>query len=214
MNAERENLISEDAFAPLHRGEIYDPGIPEIMEKQLTYLDDVFTYNQIPPSNLAERRAQLESMFAEFGEDSYIEAPFYSNMGARHCHFGRAVYANFGLCLVDDSHIYVGDHTMIGPNVVIATAAHPICPDLRLKNLQYNLPVEIGRNCWIGASAVILPGVKIGDGSVIGAGSIVTRDIPAGVVACGNPCRVLREIGPEDRLFYAHGREIDPGLFD
>ena len=97
---------------------------------------------------------------------------------------------------------------MIGPNVTIATAGHPISPRLRERVYQYNVPVHIGRNCWIGAGAVILPGVTIGDHSVIGAGSVVTKDIPAGVVAVGNPCRVLREIGPHDEEYYFKDRRI------
>lgn len=88
------------------------------------------------------------------------------------------MYANFNLTLVDDTHIYVGDYTMIGPNVTIATAGHPILPELREKAYQYNAPVHIGRNCWLGAGVVVLPGVTIGDNTVIGAGSVVTKDIP------------------------------------
>ena len=123
----------------------------------------------------------------------------------------KNVYANFNLTLVDDTHIYVGDGTMFGPNVVVATAGHPILPNLRgSAPLQYNLPVHIGKNCWIGAGALILPGVSVGDNTVIGAGSVVTKDIPANCVAVGNPCRVLREINEHDREYYFKGRKI-PG---
>mgnify|MGYP003302768806 CR=1 FL=1 len=113
------------------------------------------------------------------------------------------------VCIADDTHIYVGDYTMIGPNVVLATAGHPILPPLREKAFQYNVPVHIGRNCWIGAGAVILPGVTIGDNTVIGAGSVVTRDLPANVVAVGKPCRVLRPISEHDREFYFRDKKID-----
>ena len=109
-------------------------------------------------------------------------------------HLGKKVYANFNLTLVDDTHIYIGDYTLMGPNVTICTAAHPLDPDLREKALQYNKPVHIGRNCWIGAGVIILPGVTIGDNTVIGAGAVVTKDIPANVVAYGNPCRVQKEL--------------------
>ena len=151
----------------------------------------------------------LRKMFAEIGEGCYIEPPLHTNMGGHHVHFGNNVYANFGLTLVDDTHIYVGDNTMFGPHVTVATAGHPIDPHLREKGLQYNMPVSIGRNCWIGAGAVILPGVTIGDNVVIGAGSVVTKDIPANVVAVGNPCRVLREISNHDRIYYFKDRKID-----
>ena len=115
----------------------------------------------------------------------------------------------FGLTLVDDTHIYVGDYTMFGPHVTVATAGHPIAPGLREKGMQYNMPVRIGRNCWIGAGAVILPGVTIGDNVVIGAGSVVTKAIPDNVVAVGNPCRVLREVGEHDRIYYFKDRKIE-----
>ena len=112
--------------------------------------------------------------------------------------------------MVDDTHIYVGDCTKFGPNVTVATAGHPIHPPLREKAQQYNLPVRIGRNCWIGAGAVILPGVTIGDNTVIGAGSVVTKDIPANVVAVGNPCRVMRPIGEHDAIYYYKDRKLEP----
>jgi galactoside O-acetyltransferase len=153
-------------------------------------------------------------MLGDCGEGTYIEAPFYANFGGRHCHFGKRVYANYNLTCVDDTHIYVGDYTMFGPNVTIATAGHPILPELRRKGLQYNMPVRIGENCWIGAGAVIMPGVTIGDNTVIGAGSVVTRDVPPGVVAVGNPCRVLREVGERDRVYYYKDREIDHGEWE
>ena len=109
-------------------------------------------------------------------------------------HFGKNVYANFNLTLVDDSHIYIGDYTMIGPNVTIATAGHPLLPELREKGYQYNKQIHIGRNCWLGAGVIVVPGITIGDNVVIGAGSIVTRDLPSNVVAVGNPCKILRKI--------------------
>ena len=115
-------------------------------------------------------------------------------------HFGRNIYVNFNLTLVDDTHIYVGDNTMIGPNVTITAASHPIDPDLRSgSGLHSNLPVRIGRNCWIAAGVTILSGVTLGDNSVIGAGSVVTRDIPPDVLALGVPCRVVRPVKNSDR---------------
>ena len=115
---------------------------------------------------------------------------------------------------MDDTHIYIGDCTMLGPNVVIATAGHPIDPELRSQGLQYNMPVHIGKNCWLGAGVIVMPGVTIGDNTVIGAGSVVTKDIPSGVVAVGNPCRVLREVGERDRMFYYKHRRIPEEFFE
>lgn len=193
----------------LHTGAIYDPNDPEIMNEQRKYLDRLYDFNQTRPTELGKREKLLKKMFAEIGIGCYIEPPLYTNMGGRHVHFGSNIYANFGLTLVDDTHIYVGDNTKFGPHVTVATAGHPIDPQLRSKALQYNMPVSIGRNCWIGTGAIILPGVTIGDNTVIGAGSVVTRDIPANVVAVGNPCRVLREISNHDRIYYYKDRKID-----
>ena len=193
----------------LHTGELYLPGDKEIQKEQLACLDRLHAFNRLLPSQQKEKEALLREMFAEMGEDCYIEAPLYSNFGGRHVHFGSHIYANFGLTLVDDTHIYVGDYVMFAPHVTVVTAAHPILPALREKEYQYNAPVHIGRNCWLGTGTVVLPGVSIGDGSVIGAGSVVTRDIPAGVVAVGSPCRVLREISGRDREFYFRDRKIN-----
>lgn len=190
-------------------GELYLPDGEEIMNEQLQCLDKLYDFNQTRPTQLDKREKMLKEMFAEIGENCYIEPPLHANWGGAHCHFGKNVYANFNLTLVDDSHIYVGDYTMIAPNVVIATAGHPILPELREKAYQYNMPVHIGRNCWIGAGALIMPGVTIGDNSVIGAGSVVTKDIPANVVAVGNPCRVMREINEHDREYYYKNKKID-----
>ena len=185
----------------LHTGELYLPDDEEIMKEQLQKLDRLYDFNQIRPTELDKRARMLKEMFAEIGENCYIEPPLHANFGGAHVHFGKNVYANFGLTLVDDTHIYVGDYTMLGPNVVIATAGHPILPELREKAYQYNMPVRIGRNCWIGAGAILLPGVTIGDNVVVGAGSVVTKDLPSGVVAVGNPCRVLREVNEHDREY-------------
>lgn len=192
----------------LHSEQIYNPGDPQIMTEQLRCLDKLYDFNATRPTELEKRKALMQEMFAEVGEGCYIEPPLHSNFGGRHVHLGNYVYANFGLTLVDDTHIYIGDNTMLAPNVVIATAGHPIAPELRLEGYQYNLPVHIGKNCWLGAGVLVMPGVTIGDNTVIGAGSVVTRDIPANVVAVGNPCKVLRPIGDRDRQFYYRDRQI------
>lgn len=193
----------------MHTGELYLPGDEEIMREQLKRLDRLYDFNSTRPTEMEKREALLKQMFAEIGDGCYIEPPFHANFGGGHVHFGKNVYANFGLTLVDDTHIYVGDYTMFGPNVVVATAGHPILPELREKGYQYNMPVHIGKNCWIGAGAIIVPGITIGDNVVIGAGSIVTKDLPSNVVAVGNPCKVLREVNEKDREFYFKGRKID-----
>ena len=193
----------------MHSGQIYCPSDLQIMAEQTLCQEKLYDFNQTRPLELEKRMALLKEMFAEIGEGCYIEPPLHSNFGGHHVHFGNFIYANYNLTLVDDTHIYVGDHTMFGPNVTIATAGHPICPELREKGLQFNMPVRIGRNCWLGAGVIVMPGVTIGDNVVIGAGSVVTKDIPSNVVAVGNPCRVLREVGPKDQEFYYKDRKIN-----
>lgn len=190
-------------------GDLYLPDGDDVMNDQLLCMEKLYDYNATRPLEGKKRTQLLKEMFAEIGEDCYIEPPLHANWGGHHVHFGKRVYANFNLILVDDSHIYVGDYTMIGPNVTIATAGHPILPELREKNYQYNIPVHIGKNCWLGAGVIVLPGVTIGDNTVIGAGSIVTKDIPSNVVAVGNPCKVLREINEHDKEYYYKDRKIE-----
>ena len=196
----------------MHKGELYLPGDPEILEEQFRRLDLLYEYNHTLPSNQRRKAELLREMLAEVGEDCYIETPLFANWGGKHVHFGKCVYGNFNLTLVDDTHIYVGDYTMMGPNVTIATAGHPILPELREQQYQYNAPVHIGKCCWIGAGAIILPGVTIGDNVVVGAGSVVTQDLPSNVVAVGNPCRVLRPVGQRDREYYFKDRKIPEDL--
>ncbi len=193
----------------MHTGELYLPGDEEIMKEQLACLEKLYDFNATRPSEFQKREELLKDMFSEIGEGCYIEPPFHANWAGKHCHFGNYVYANFNLTIVDDTHVYVGDGTMFGPNVTIATAGHPILPELRAKAYQYNMPVHIGKNCWIGAGAVILPGVSIGDNVVIGAGSVVTKDIESDVVAVGNPCKVLRKVGDRDKEYYFKDRKIN-----
>jgi len=196
-------------YEKLHSGDLYLPGDDEIMKEQLICLDKLYDFNMTRPTEFDKREKLLCEMFAEIGEGCYIEPPLHANWGGHHVHFGKNVYANFGLTMVDDTHIYVGDNVMFGPNVVLATAGHPILPELRVKQYQYNMPIHIGKNCWIGAGAILLPGITVGENTVIGAGSVVTKDIPANVVAVGNPCRVLREIGEHDKEFYFKNRKIN-----
>ena len=145
----------------MHSGELYLPNDKDIMAEQQLCLEKLYDFNATRPTEYEKREKMLKEMFAEIGDGCYIEPPFHSNWGGKHCHFGKNVYANFNLTLVDDTHIYIGDYTMIGPNVTVATAGHPILPELRKKGYQYNFPVTIGKNCWIGAGSVIVPGITI-----------------------------------------------------
>lgn len=190
-------------------GRIYPPDDDSIMEEQSVCLELLYDYNATRPHETARREELLKKMFAEIGDNCYIEPPLHANWGGRQVHLGNSVYANFNLTLVDDGEIFIGDNCMFAPNVTIATAGHPIEPELRRQAMQFNIPVRVGNNVWVGAGAVLLPGVTIGDNTVIGAGSVVTKDIPPNVIAVGNPCRVLREIGQHDREYYYKNRRID-----
>lgn len=198
----------------LHTGELYLPGDEAIMEEQKKCLERLYDFNRTRPGEMEKRQEMMKEMFAEVGENCYIEPPFHANFGGAHIHLGKNVYANFNLTCVDDTHIYIGDYTMFGPNVTVATAGHPLLPSLRERGYQYNMPVHIGRNCWIGAGAIILPGITVGDNVVIGAGSIVTKDLPSNVLAVGNPCRILREINDHDKEYYFKNRKIQWDLLE
>ncbi|EPC8669155.1 sugar O-acetyltransferase [Vibrio vulnificus] len=192
----------------MHQQKIYFCDDESVALEQQACLEILYDFNRTRPSEMEKRTAILRDLLADVGENCYIEPPLRANWG-KHTHLGNNVYANFNLTLVDDTHIYIGNSVMIAPNVTIATAGHPIDPELRRKVAQFNIPVHIKDNVWIGANSVVLPGVTIGENSVIGAGSVVTKDIPANVVAVGNPCRVLRPIGEHDRRYFYRDKVID-----
>ena len=185
----------------LRSGELYSCIDPELQQRQQECLEVLYDYNHSRPGEAKRRVELLNKPLANMGENCYIEPPLHANWGC-HTHLGNNVYANFNLTLVDDTDIYIGDSVMLGPNVVLATAGHPVDPELRRLVYQFNQPIHIGNNVWLGAGVIVLPGVTIGDNSVVGAGSVVTKDIPANVVAVGNPCRILREINEHDREYY------------
>lgn len=192
----------------MHNGNLYLPMDQSILKAQEAAQELQYDYNQTRPGDHDKRAELLSQMFAEIGEETYIEPPLHANWAGHFMHFGSHIFANYNLTAVDDTHIYVGDHTMFGPNVILAAGTHPVLPELREKEYQYNLPIKIGRNCWLGAGAIVLPGVTIGDNTVIGAGSVVTKNVPANVVAVGNPCRVMRAINARDHEYYDRQRKI------
>lgn len=199
----------KEILSRMHSGQLYNCYDEELLKEQVQCLDHVHAYNLLRPSQQKEKQELMKKMFAELGEGCYLETPFYANWGGKHVHLGKGVYANFHLTLVDDTHIYLDDYVMIGPNVTICTATHPIDPTLRQQQIQYNKPVHLHKNVWVGANVMIMPGVTIGENSIIGAGSVVTKDIPANVVAFGNPCVVYREINENDKKFYDGNKMID-----
>lgn len=180
-----------------------------IIDEQYSYQDELALYNRTLPSEHEKRRQILTRIMAEVGEGCTIDTPVHANWGLHNVHFGNNIYCNAMVSFVDDADIYIGDYCMIGPGTVFATAGHPVHTRLRELRYVYNLPIRVGRNVWIGSGVQIMPGTTIGDNSVIGAGSVVTKDIPANVIAVGSPCHVLREIGERDCKYYYRNYELD-----
>ena len=209
-------MKKEQIDAIAFSGEIYDPNTPAIVLHQERVKRWIARYNKLGTSPLATLRKVklLNKIFGAIGKESWVEPPLHANFGGRHVFVGDNFYANSNLTLVDDGKITIGNHVMFGPNVTLVTATHPVSPDLRHHNLQYNKPITIEDGVWLGAGVTVLPGVSIGRNSVVGAGSLVTKDIPQGVVAYGVPCEVKRPITIEDYAAFDHGRPIPKGILD
>ena len=157
--------------------------------------------NRLHPLELEKRAQLLGQLFGKMGKNVWLEPPIYASYGSN-VTVGDNTYFNFGTTLVDDYRITIGSNVLFAPNVSVAVTCHPMHPDLRRNGEMYALPVTIEDWVWIGMGAIICPGVTIGEGSVIGAGSVVTRDVPPYVFAAGNPCRVIRPLTDHDREYY------------
>lgn len=165
----------------------------ELLDRLNHVKDLCWEYNNLRPTLLAERNAMLRSMLGRADADTFINQPFYCDYG-KHIRVGKRFFANFGLTVLDEAYVTIGDDCFIGPNVGIYTACHSTDPKKRNTRTEWAKPVTIGNNCWIGGSVTILPGVTIGDGCTIGAGSVVAKDIPANSVAVGNPAKVIKTL--------------------
>lgn len=161
--------------------------------------DMCYEYNMIMPSHLKEREAAIKKIFKKVGSIKAIQSPFYCDLGYN-IEVGENFYANHGLTILDTGSVRFGDNIYIGPYCGFHTAGHPIDTARRNLDLEYAHPIVVGDNVWFGANVQVLPGVTIGSNVVIGAGSVVTRDVPDNVVAAGNPCKVKRTITKEDEL--------------
>jgi maltose O-acetyltransferase len=177
-------------------GEPYESLDPELVGLRERARDLCWALSATKESQQGERRALLEQLLGSGGDSAWIQPPFFCDYGSN-IRLGRMVYFNFNCVVLDVCEVTIGEHTMLGPAVQLYTATHPLDAAER-RRAEYGEPIAIGSDCWIGGGAIILPGVKVGSKTVIGAGSVVTRDIPSGVVAAGNPCRVLRKITAED----------------
>jgi maltose O-acetyltransferase len=184
LTTEREKMLS---------GQLYHALDPELTEARRRARGLLYTLNHSRDGEVDLRRRIISELFGSTGAGTWIEPPFYCDYGSN-ITLGDAVYFNFNCVVLDPAPVTIGSHVMFRPNVQIYTATHPMDPTARRAGAEYALPISIGDEVWVGGSAVICPGVTIGARSVIGAGSVVTRDVPEGVFAAGNPCRVIRAV--------------------
>jgi maltose O-acetyltransferase len=179
-------------------GELYDPLDPELVQMRTRARDLCQALNGTREADVVERRRILRELLGAGGEGVSVQPPFYCDYGLN-IHLGEGVYFNFNCVVLDVGEVRIGDFTLFGPSVQIYTATHPLNAKLR-RQKEYAKPITIGSDVWVGGASVICPGVTIGDRSVIGAGSVVTRDVPPGVLAVGNPCRVIRNLTEDQPL--------------
>jgi len=186
-----------------------DKTYEKVIEEQRKVCKDlVYDYNHARPSEYDKKGEILKQVLGGMGEKIWIEAPVAFSYGCN-TYMGNHVYANYNLTIVDDRDVYIGDYVMFGPNVTITATGHPVHPLFRKKGGQFSIPVHIESGVWIGANVVVMPGVTIGENSVIGAGSVVTKDIPANSIAFGSPCKVVREINDKDLVYYRKGVKVN-----
>ena len=186
----------------------YKAWLDGLSEERLACKRIIHEYNLLSPDEGERAQELMKKLLGKTGKFFHIAPPFHCDYGSN-IEIGENFFSNYGLTILDVGKVVIGDNAQIAPNVSIYTAGHPVHPDSRNSGYEYGIPVTIGDNVWIGGNAVILPGVTIGGNSVIGAGSVVTKDVPEWVIAAGNPCRVLRKITEEDRKYYFQDRVFD-----
>lgn len=186
-------------------GMLYDANYDEALAKERTGCKDLcWEYNQLHPSQVEEKKVMIKKIIRKTGENFWIEPSFWCDYGYN-IELGENFYSNHNLVILDGAKVTFGDNCFIAPNCGFYTAGHALDAEQRNKGLEIALPITVGNNVWIGGNVVVLPGVTIGDNAVIGGGSVVTKDIPQGVIAAGNPCRVIREITEADKDKYKRG---------
>ena len=186
----------------------YKAWLDGLSEERMACRRKLHAFNLLPPDEEAQAQRRLCELLGKTGRDPWINAPFHCDYGWN-IEVGDNFFANYNLTILDVGKVTIGSNVQFAPNVSIYTAGHPLHPDSRNSGYEYGLPVTIGDNVWIGGNVVLLPGVTVGSNSVIGAGSVVSRDIPEWVVAVGSPCRVVRRITEEDRKYYCKDRVFD-----
>ena len=186
----------------------YKSWLDGLMEERIACNKLIYEFNAIIPGDWDKKDELLRKILGKAGKDVYIEAPFHCDYGYN-IEIGDSFYANYNLIILDIAKVTIGNKVMMGPNVAIYAASHPLHPESRNTGYEPGDPITIGDNVWIGGNVCILPGVTIGKNSVIGAGSVVAKDVPEGVLAIGNPCKVIRKITEDDRDYYYKDRKFD-----
>ena len=214
MAMTKEQMDAYKAMA--NSGEIYDSVDEDFIAYQHLIVQRINDFNSTPDTEdgIKHREAILREAMGTYGENLYVIPPVYANCGLTNVHVGRNVVINFNCTFVDDGEIFIGDDCMIGPGCNLATSIHPISPRLRRHKLQYNKPIHIGNNVWFGAGVTVLPGVTVGDNAIVGAGSVVTKDVPSNAIVAGNPARLIRMITDEDDYTYEKGKRIPQEILD
>ncbi len=177
-------------------------------EERLDCKKKIFRYNHLEPGNPEEKDRLIKDILGKTGDYINIEPPFFCDYGYN-IEIGENFFANYNFTVLDVGRVRIGENVQIAPNVSIYTAGHPVHPESRNSGYEYGIDITIGDNVWIGGNTCVMPGVTIGNNAVIGAGSVVTKDIPDNVIAAGNPCRIIRKITEEDRDFYFKDRKFD-----
>lgn len=192
MDNEKAKMIS---------GKPYKAFGNELLKERQYAKEQVFKFNSFHPNEITKRNEVLKKLLGKIKSTFFIEPPFRCDYGYN-IEIGENFYSNYNLIILDCAKVIIGDNVLMGPNVSIYTAGHPLHYEKRNQEYEYAFPISIGNNVWIGGNVVINPGIIIGDNSVIGSGSVITKDIPSDVIAVGNPCKVLREISEDDKLYY------------
>lgn len=188
-------------------GELYMAEGEELGKIRDNMLDKLYQYNHAHYNDHKLRDELIKEILGGYKDKLKITPPVYFDYG-KHTFVGKNFYANFDCIFLDVNTITIGDNVMFGPRVGLYTAGHPIDKDVRITGLEYGLPITIGNNVWIGGNVVVMPGVHIGDNTIIGSGSVVTKDIPSDVIAAGNPCKVIRKITTEDKIYWEGKKKI------
>lgn len=199
MKSEKEKMIS---------GKPYKAFGEELLSERQHAKEMIFEFNYLRPNQVEQRNEIVKSLLGKTKDKFFIEPPFRCDYGYN-IEIGENFYSNYNLIILDCAKVTIGDNVLIGPNVGIYTAGHPLHYEIRNQEYEYAFPISIGDNVWLGGNVVINPGVSIGENSVIGSGSVVTKDISSNVIAMGNPCKVLRELTEDDRQYYYKNYKIE-----